>query len=88
MDSFDSWLLRLVAQAVEAGEVPAVLLRDLQAEIEAARERPAAASHDAAIRHVAEIAEVDEAQEREVLEAIEGQPTVTPELLMRQLAEA
>ncbi len=87
-EGFETWFLRQVAQAVEAGEVPATLLTHLQAEIETARERPAAESHDAAVRHVAEIAEVDEAHAREVLEAIEAQPTVTRELLMRRIAKA
>ncbi len=36
-DSFESWLLRRVAQAVEAGEVPEALLTELQAELEAAQ---------------------------------------------------
>ncbi len=87
LEGFEGWLLRRVAQAVEAGEVPATLLTHLQAEIETARERPAAESHAAAVRHVAEIAEVDEAHAREVLEAIEAQPTATRELLMRRIAE-
>ncbi len=39
-ESFESWLLRRVAQAVEGGEVPAALLTELPAEIEAARDRP------------------------------------------------
>jgi hypothetical protein len=30
---FETWLLRRVAQAVEAGEVPASLLTELQAEL-------------------------------------------------------
>jgi len=36
METFETWLLRRVAQAVEAGEVPEALLMELQAEIEAA----------------------------------------------------
>ncbi len=37
MDSFEAWLLRRVAQAVESGGVPEALLMELQAEIEAAQ---------------------------------------------------
>ncbi len=40
MESFETWLIRRVAQAVEVGEVPASLLTELQAAIEAARDRP------------------------------------------------
>jgi uncharacterized protein YidB (DUF937 family) len=36
-ESFETWLLRQVAQAVEAGEVPAALLTELQDEFGAAR---------------------------------------------------
>jgi hypothetical protein len=37
LDGFETWLLRRVAQAVEAGEVSAELLTKLQAACEAAR---------------------------------------------------
>ncbi len=40
MDTFESWLLCRVAQAVEAGEVSEALLTELQAEIEAAKVSP------------------------------------------------
>ncbi len=37
LETFESWLLRLVAQAVEAGDVPAKLLTDLEEAFTAAR---------------------------------------------------
>ena len=45
VESFEPWLLRRVAQAVEAGEVPADLLAELQTEFEAVREPPEEQSH-------------------------------------------
>jgi len=39
-ETFELRLLRRVAQAVEAGEAPASLLAELQAELEAAKQRP------------------------------------------------
>ena len=40
METVELRLLRRVAQAVEAGEAPASLLTELQAELEAAKQRP------------------------------------------------
>ncbi len=88
MEPFESWLLRLVAQAVESGEVPEALLTELQAEIEAAKERPQEEGHAAAIRQIASLAGVDPEKAAEVLATMEAQPTVTRELLMRRIAEA
>ena len=70
--AIDSWLLRRVAQAVEAGDVSADLLTELQAEIDVTRERPQAESHASAIQTIADIAGVPEAEARSALEAIEG----------------
>ncbi|MGD0267328.1 MAG: hypothetical protein ABSD47_20630 [Candidatus Methylomirabilota bacterium] len=53
MEGFESWLLRRVAQTVEAGDVPANLLTELQAEFAAARERPQAQSHADAVLDIA-----------------------------------
>ncbi len=87
MDTFDSWFLRLVAQAVKAGEVPEALLTDLQAEIAAAKERPQEDGHAAAIRQIADLAGVDPEKAAEALAALEPQPTVTRELVLRRIAE-
>ncbi len=81
-------LLRLVAQAVDSGDVPEALLTELQAEIEAARETRQKESRAAAIRQIADLAGVDPAKAAEVLATVEAQPTVTRELLMRRIAEA
>jgi hypothetical protein len=88
MDAFESWLVRRVGQAVEAGEVPADLLTELRAEIEAARERPQEGGHAAAIQHIAGLAGVPEEEAAKTLAAIEAQPSVTQELLMRRFVEA
>jgi len=88
METFEPWLLRRVAQAVEAGEVPASLLTELQTEIQAARGRPQAEGHAAAILQIADLADVDQKKAAEVPASIEAQPTVTRELLMRRTAGA
>ncbi len=87
-ESFETWLLRRVAQAVEAGELPAALLAQLQAKVEAAREKPQEERHAMAVREIAEIAGIDQDQAAETLAAIEAQPTVTQEGLLRRIAEA
>ena len=51
MDSFETWLLRRVAHAVEAGEVPAELLTELHSELTAARARPQEERHAAGGDH-------------------------------------
>ncbi len=86
--NFQTWLLHRVAQAVEAGEVPADLLTELQAEIETARTIPQDVGDAAAIRQIADLAEVPEEEAAKTLAAIEAQPNVTQELLMRRIAEA
>ncbi len=88
IEAVESWLLRCVVQAVEAGEVPAALLTELQAEIEAAKESPQEEGHAAAIRHIADLAGVDSEMAAEVLATMEALSTVTRELLMRRIAEA
>ena len=88
LDTFEPWLLHRVAQAVEAGEVPASLLTELQTEIQAAKGRPQAEGHAAAVQQIADLADVDREKAAEALASIEAQPTVTRELLMRRIAEA
>jgi hypothetical protein len=88
LEAFAAWLLRRVAQAVEAGEVPGSLLTELQAEIEAARARPHKEGHAEAVRDIAARLEIPLEQAEKSLTALEAQPTVTRELLMRRVAEA
>ncbi len=87
-ESFRTWLLRPVAQAVEAGERPADPLAELQAEIEAAKERPQNEGHAAAIRQIADLAGVDPEKAAEVLATMEAQSTGTREPFMGRIAEA
>jgi len=54
MERFGPWLPCRVAQAVEAGDVPGNLLTELQAELEAMRERPRGGRQTATRRHVAD----------------------------------
>ncbi len=87
MECFEAWLLSRVARAVESGDVPADLLTELQGEIEAAKDLSQEDSHARAVRDIAErlgirVEEVDQG-----LKALESQPGVTRELLMRRIAE-
>ncbi len=88
MERFQTWLLHRVAQAVEAGEVPADLLAELHAKIEAGKGRSQDEGHAAAIRQSADLAGVDPEKAAEVLTILEAQPTVTREPLRRRIAEA
>ncbi len=88
MEGFESWLLRRVAQAVEAGKVPADLLTELEAEIEATKDRPQEESHAEAVRDLAAQLGIPLVEAERALAGLEAQPTVTRELLMRRIAEA
>ena len=87
-ETFGPWLLRRVAQAIEAGEVSVDLLTELYAQCEAAHNRPQEESHQAAILHIADVAGATEEEARKTLEGIEALPTVTRELLMQRFVEA
>lgn len=88
MDAFEVWLLRRVAQAVEAGGVPGSLLTQLQAEIDAARERPQEEGHAEAVQDIAERLNIPLKRAEDMLAESEAQPTVTRERLMRRIVEA
>ncbi len=87
MGGFDTRLLKRVAQAVEAGEVPADLLTELQGEIEACREKPPEEGYAQAVHIVVEVAGISSEEAEEMLATLEAQPSVTRELFMRQIAE-
>ncbi len=87
MATFETWLLRRVAKAVEAGEVPADLLTELQAAMEEASDRPQEESHAEAVRDIAERLGMPVSQAEQSLAGLEAQPTVTRELFMRRIAE-
>jgi hypothetical protein len=78
LEGFETWLLHRVAQAVEAGEVPADLLTELQAELVAARERP---EEEAAVQNLAALAEIPEEEAAKALAAIEARARVRRQLL-------
>ena len=88
MDAFESWLLQRVAQAVEAGDVPADLLTELQSEIEAAKDLSQEEGHGTAVRDVAERLGIPVDQVEQGLSALEAQPPVTRKLFIRRIAEA
>ena len=87
-EAFESWLLRRVALAVEAGEVPADLLTELYTEMEAARELPQAEGHAWAVQEIAKRLAIPVKRIERMLAVFEAQPTITRHLLLRRLVEA
>lgn len=88
MEPFEIWLLRRVAQDVETWEVRADLLTELMGEIEAAKDRPQEESHAEAVRDITEGLGIPLTEAERALAALEPQPTVTREILMRRIADA
>ena len=87
-DDFETWLLRRAAQAVEAGEVSADLMAELRIEMERARELPQEEGHALAVQGIAKRLGLRVDQAEAMLAALEAQPTVTQELLLREFVEA
>ena len=87
-EGFETWLLRRVAQAVEASEVPAHLLTELQSEVEAAKDLSQEEGHTRAVEDIAERLGIQPEEVERGLSALEAQATVTREVLMRRIAEA
>ncbi len=88
IEAYEAWLLRRVAQAVEVCEIPADILAELRATFEVAREMPQEEGHTKAVRDIAERLDIPLEEAEKGLRAIEAQPSVTRELLMRRIAEA
>jgi len=88
LETFETWLLRRVAHAVEGDELPADLLAELSAGIEDSRKTPQEENHPKAVREIADALEIPSEEVEQALTIIEAQPTVTREMLMRQIAEA
>ncbi len=87
-ESFESWLLHRVAQAVEASEVPTDLLAELQAEFEASREKPLEQSQADALQDIAVELQMPIEKVEAGLAALDAEPRVVREVLMQQIAEA
>lgn len=85
VEPFDTWLLRHVAQPVEAGEVPAGLLAELQAEIESSRDKPPEQSHAKAMLDIAVELGMPVEKVEAGLAALEAKPRVIRELLMQRI---
>jgi hypothetical protein len=88
VESFESWLRRRVAQIVEAGEVSVDLLTELQAEFEASREKPPKESHADAAQDIASELGMTVERVEAGLAALEVQPRVVREVLLRRIAQA
>jgi hypothetical protein len=87
-EAFEAWLLRQASQAEEAGEVPRGLIRELQGELQAARQRGEDAGRAIVVRQVADLAGIDRKLAAEVLDTFEAQRTVPRDVLMQRIAEA
>ena len=87
MEPFESWLLGPVAQAVESGEVSSDLLAELRAEFEASREKPTAQSQADAVHDIAMELQMPIEKVEAGLTALEAQPRVIREVVLRQIAE-
>ena len=85
-EPFETWLLHRVAQAVEAREVSADLLTELQAEMERVRDLPQEEGQALAVQEIAERWGVPVKRFEHLLAAFEAQPTVARHLLLRRLA--
>ncbi len=79
LGSFETWLLQRVAQAVEADEVSATLLTELQAELAEAHASPREEQDTLAIHELAARCGLSPDQLGELLEALEAQPIATRE---------
>jgi hypothetical protein len=88
LESFESWLLRRVAQAVETGEVSGDLRSELRAECEGSRATPVAQSHAEAVQDIAVELHMPLETVEAGLTALEAQPRVIREVLMHRIAEA
>ena len=87
-DAFATWLLHRVAQAVEARQVPADLLAELRTKMEGAKDLPQEEGHALAVQDIAERVGLSEDRVEKMLEALEAQPAVTQELVLRRFVEA
>ena len=87
MVAFESWLLYRVAHAVKAGEVSADLLAELRTEMERARDVPQEEGHAQAVQDIAERLDLRVKHAEKLLAALESQPPVTRELVLRRTVE-
>jgi hypothetical protein len=87
-EPFERWLLRRVAEAVEAGEVSADLLTEIHAEMAEARERPPDERHALALMELAERVQLPVDRLMELLATLEAQPRSTRERILRRFVEA
>ena len=87
IDSFESWLLHRVAQAVEAGEVSADLLAELRAEMERARELLQEEGRALAVQDIAERLGLPTGQTKKMLATLEAQSRARGDLLLRHIVE-
>jgi len=87
MQALESWLLRRLAQAVEAGEAPADLLAELESEFRASQAKPPEQSHADAVRDIAVELQMPIEKVETRLGALEELPQLVRELLLRRIAE-
>ena len=88
LDTFESWLLHRVAEAVEGAEVSADLLTELHAAIAEARARPPEARDALALMELAERVNLPVDHLTELLATLQAQPTAVRERFLRRFVEA
>src|SRR5512143_3746372 len=87
-EPFATWLLRRVAEAVEAGEVSADLLPELHAAIAEVRARPPEARDALALLELAARVNFPVDRLTELLAILEAQPIEAREQFLRRFVEA
>lgn len=88
MEAFETWLLRRVGRAVEAGDVSANLLNELITEVQVSRDKSQRESHTAAVQNIASEVGLSSEEVETGLAALEAKPRVIREAMMRRVASA
>ena len=87
-EPFETWLLRRVAEAVEAEEVSSDLLTEIHAAIVETQGRRPDERYALALMELAERVQLPADRLTELLANLDAQPTVTRELVLRRFVEA
>jgi hypothetical protein len=87
LESFETWLLQRVAQAVEEGEVSADLVLELRNAITDAQDRSPGEGHAVAVQDVADRLGISADQAAQSLENLERLPLATREAFLRRVAD-
>jgi hypothetical protein len=87
LEDVESWILRRLGRAVEAGEVSADLLTEFQAVTESDGESAQEEAHAKAVMEVVERVEIPQERAEAILAALQPQPAMIQELVIRLIVE-